>query len=129
MAELILMSGLMIESHANESDAVLRDWCDDTLSEIYGGMMPDWLSYELGSAFEYRGQRFREFDCIAGSVTCHLFMRATRGTGISRQILIVGERANRQPVATLIRAGQETEIPRTSIVDAPDAGSANPPSD
>jgi hypothetical protein len=99
---------MFIESPATESDEEFRAYVTELLTSIYG-RMPKWLEFSVGRRVEFRGVSFRQFVCVAGSVSAHIHLRASQPGGVARAILDRGH-VQDEPHCWQIRSGVETEI-------------------
>jgi hypothetical protein len=100
----------LIERLPGESVTDLRSHVDALLVDVYT-KIPAWLEYELRESYRYDGRQFHLMYCVAGSVHCQFQVHASRGAGISRDILIVALLAtDMSSVATIIHRGVKTEI-------------------
>jgi len=108
MGVLGISSYILVESPADESDEPFCAAIESMVHLAYGHR-PDWLRFSAGKRFVYGDRYFREFACIAGSVSLCLMQRARREDGFHRAILY---RADDEGVARHfeIRACEETEL-------------------
>src|SRR3954447_5316988 len=98
----------LIESCADESDEEFCAAVEGILQEIHS--KPQWWRpFKAGARFLWGGLAYREFDCIAGSVSCQLLLRAGRDGGIPRAI-IYREVRDGIPHAYEVRHGVQTEF-------------------
>ena len=84
-----IKSCMLIESPSDESAEQFIAAVEDLLRDVHivrGSA--DWAGISAGFRFAWRGTHFREFVCIAGSVIAQLIVRAGRGGGISRAIIL-----------------------------------------
>ena len=70
------------------------------------GHRPDWLRFTAGARFVCGCRHFREFACIAGSVSLFLMQRARRDGGFQRAIIFRAE-DDEVPRAYEIREGEQ----------------------
>ena len=108
MSAHVISSHILVESPAAESDAEFCAAIESMVLQAYG-RRPDWLQFSAGVRFVRRSQHFREFACIAGSVSLFLMQRACRDGGFQRAIIY---RADDDGIARAfeIRAGEQTEF-------------------
>jgi hypothetical protein len=85
----------------------VEEFLESLVLEIYG-RRPEWLDYDLGDSYKFRGREFVRMICPAGSVHAHLSLRALTGEGIGRDILELGTRHGRELVS-LLHNGQQSE--------------------
>src|SRR5438132_1272687 len=98
---------MFIESPATESDEQFRAYVSELLTSIYR-RMPEWLEFSVGQRVECRGVSFREFVCVAGSVSARIHLRAGQPGGVTRTLLDRGH-VQDEPHCWEIRSGVETE--------------------
>ena len=108
MATHVIISDILVESPATESDEEFCAAIESMVRQAYG-RRPDWLQFSAGIRFVRSGQHFREFACIAGSVSLFLMQRARRDGGFQRAIIY---RVDDDGVARAfeIRVGEQTEF-------------------
>lgn len=99
---------MFIESPATESDEQFRAYITELLVSIYG-RMPEWLEFSIGRRVVCRGVSFREFICVAGSVSAQIHLRAGQTGSVMRTILDRGL-VQDEPHCWQIHSGIETEI-------------------
>ena len=99
---------MFIESPPSESDEQFEVFVTELLTSIYG-RMPEWLQFSVGRCVEVRGILFREFVCVAGSVSAQIHLRASQPGGVERTILDRGH-VQDEPHCWQISSGIETEI-------------------
>ena len=104
-----IKSCLLIESPASESDDELRAYVNQLLTTIYG-TLPDWLEFKVGRRVRWRDTQFREFICVAGSVSARLMLHAGQAGGISRAVITYGSSLDGKLATREIRAGAETRF-------------------
>jgi hypothetical protein len=109
MARPEIKGCLLIESPASESDDQFRAYVTELLSSVYG-RMPEWLEFSVGRRILWRHAQFREFICVAGSVSARLILQASSSGGISRAIILYGSSRNGDTVSQEIRGGVETRF-------------------
>jgi hypothetical protein len=98
----------LIESAASETDEEFRAAVEGILQEMHS--KPQWwYPFKVGARFIRNGIVYREFECVAGSVSMHLQFRAKRDGGIQRAIIYRMERDGIHH-AYEIRHGVETEF-------------------
>ncbi|MDB6032562.1 MAG: hypothetical protein JWM16_2900 [Verrucomicrobiales bacterium] len=104
----VISSHILVESSAAESDTEFCAEIERLFLQAYGHR-PDSWRFSAGVRFLRGGQHFREFACIAGSVSLFLMQRARRNGGFQRAIIY---RADEDSVARAfeIRAGEQTEF-------------------
>ena len=91
MSPGVIEGFFLIESRADESDQAFCTAVEDILQQIH--TKPKWwYPFKAGARFVRGSTVFREFECIAGSVSCHLLLRAGRDGGIPRAIVYREER-------------------------------------
>lgn len=87
----IIEGFFLIESRAGESDEEFCAAVEVILQEIHS--KPQWWRpFKAGTRFTRDGIVYREFECIAGSVSIQLLLRAGRDGGIPRAIIYQEER-------------------------------------
>jgi hypothetical protein len=108
MGAHVISSYILVESPAAESDGDFCATIEGMVQQAYGHR-PDWLQFSAGVRFVHSGQHFREFACIAGSVSLFLIQHARRDGGFQRAIIY---RADDDGVARAfeIRTGEQTEF-------------------
>ena len=99
---------MFIESPATETEEQFRAYVVELLTSIYG-RVPEWLEFSVGRRVECRNFLFREFVCVAGSVSADIHLRAGQPGGVSRTILDRGH-VRDEPCCWEIRSGIKTEI-------------------
>jgi hypothetical protein len=97
----------LVEKMPAETPQDVAAFLEILVREVYG-RRPEWLEYDLRESYRFQGREFIRMFCAAGSVHAHLTLRASTGSGISRDILQLGTREDR-PLAWLIHQGHETE--------------------
>jgi len=113
---LVISDFILIESEPQESDESLRTWLEALFHEIYGSR-PDWLKYELGQSYTFRDQRYRQFKCIAGSVSLFIMKQAKEPPGINRSIIYWGKDLKDRIRAVQIVGATEEEVPFSEILE------------
>ena len=106
MTAPVIKSCVLIESPASESDEQFGAYVTELLASIY--RHTDSLEFSVGRRVCWRGVQFREFICIAGSVSGQVILRASRQGGISRAIILYGSNLKGNIVTREIRGGVET---------------------
>ncbi len=106
MTAPVIKSCVLIESPASESDVHFRAFVTELLASIY--RHTDSLEFSVGRRVWWRDAQFREFICIAGSVSCQLILQASRPPGISRAIIVYGRSQTGSLVSHEIRSAVET---------------------
>ena len=71
--------------------------------------MPEWLEFSVGRRVQFRDACFREFVCVAGSVSAQIHLRAGQPGGVARAILDRGH-VRDEPHCWQIHSGVEAEI-------------------
>src|SRR5688500_18863414 len=87
-----ITSYMLIESPDSESDERFLVVAEGLLREA--GIVrerSDWVRFSVGGRFSRHGAQFRELVCMAGSALAMLMLRAGRGGGLSRAIILRGE--------------------------------------
>jgi hypothetical protein len=97
---------LLIESPSGESEGDFRAAIERMLLTVYG-QRPDWLQFSAGERFVRAGRHFREFVCVAGSVSLMLMQRARQAPGFHRSIIYQADDEGTAR-AYEIHAGEET---------------------
>jgi len=105
MARPHIKSCVLIESSPSESDEQFRAYVTELLASIF--RHTDSLEFTVGRRIWWRDTQFREFICIAGSVSCQLIVHAMRPPGFSRAIITYGSSRDGRPVSQEIREGEE----------------------
>jgi hypothetical protein len=108
MAAPVIKSCVLIESPASESDEQFRTFVTELLASIY--RHTDSLEFSVGRRVWWRDIQFREFICIAGSVSGQLILQASRPPGISRAVIVYGSSLTGNMVSHEIRSGVETKF-------------------
>jgi len=106
MTAPVIKSCVLIESPASESDERFRAYVTDFLTSIY--RHTDSLEFSVGRRVSWRGVQFKEFICVAGSVSAQVILRARRPGGLSRAIIAYGGTLKGDIVTREIRGGVET---------------------
>src|SRR4051812_17220824 len=104
-----IKSCILIESPTSESDNQFKAHVTELLAGIYG-VIPEWLEFRVGRRLWWREAQFREFICIAGSVSAQIIVHASRPKGISRAIILYGRSGDGSLISQQIRGGIETKF-------------------
>lgn len=116
---LILGFGsLLIENLPGEDVEEFRLYVAGLLKEIYG-QMPDWVKFNIGPRYEWRGKFYRTFLCPSGSVDSNIQLYVEKPPGIERGIILRGSRSG-TPCCCEIRIGIETEFDCSELRQAKD---------
>ena len=84
-------SGMMLlETCPDETEAAFRAAIDAVMSAMNPSVPGWWQPYEVRGTYEYRGVRFREFYCVAGSAQAFVWKHANKG-GDRRAIMLPDE--------------------------------------
>ena len=83
----IISRYFLIESPREEQSEALQIFVASILQSIVPERPVWWHPFDIGDCFQYGDRTFREFRCIAGSVSCHLQVRARREDGIPRALI------------------------------------------
>jgi hypothetical protein len=103
-----MSSHLLVESSEAEGDEQFCATIEQMVQQTYGHR-PDWLRFSAGARFARGGRHFREFVCMAGSVSLMLMQRARRNGGFTRAIIYRGD-DDGVGRAYEIRAGAQSEF-------------------
>ena len=103
----VISTHILVESSEVETDEQFCAAIESMILQTYGHR-PDWLRFSAGVRFVFGERHFREFVCIAGSVSLMLMQRAKRDSGFSRAIICRAD-YDGVPRAFEIRAGVENE--------------------
>ena len=101
---------MLIESPDSESDEQFLVVAEALLRE--SGIVrerSDWVRFSVGGRFTRLDAPFRELVCMAGSALAALMLRASRDGGLSRAIILRGEKDGRARCWE-IRSGVESEF-------------------
>ncbi len=128
----VIEGHFLIESPAEETDQQFCDAVEGLIVQTYS-RRPDWLGFSPGVRFTRGASHFREFVCMAGSVSCALMLRAGRDAGLPRAIIYRAEDGGVHR-AYEIRGGHQTEFAPDELHVAelgtpPNGGSATPVAD
>jgi hypothetical protein len=86
----VIESWFLIESRLDETDEDFCSAVESILQEIIA--RPRWwYPFKAGARFIKSGVGYREFQCVAGSVSMHLVLHAGRDRGIARAIIYRAE--------------------------------------
>ena len=86
----------LIETYPNETEAEFRSAVEELLTHLWDEPKKDWWHpFEVGDLYRYGDRMFRVFDCPAGSVSMHVYVKADKG-GIDRAILFLGKTFNKK---------------------------------
>ena len=106
---------LLIETIPDESDDDLRVVIDSMLAHVWDPPQTGWWhEYDLGRIFELSSRQFREFRCIAGSVSGHLICHASK-TDLQRALVLVGTDTVGNSVGEIIVKSQSQPIDPTQL--------------
>ena len=99
---------ILIECPESETDEQFGSAIESMLRQTYQ-QRPDWLRFSAGARFSLDGRHYREFACLAGSVSLMLVQRARRDAGFDRGIVV---RADNDGVARVyeIRSGSRRDF-------------------
>ena len=105
-----------IETTRGES---AEDW-KLAIEEILNQLFPDgklnwWHPFTVGPRFQWRGHDFRAFRCPAGSVSCHLYMRAIKEP-LGRVMLMTFTRGDSPVMVDWIENGTEKDFEAAELV-------------
>ncbi len=108
----------MIEQR--EADKELQTWLDNFLLNLPSKRRGKWWTdFTLGKKFQWRGKRFCQFQCPAGSLFAHITVAAQKGKH-DRTVISVGVWAkDNSPVATAVCNGEEHTFDPKEITEVP----------
>ena len=86
----VIEGHFLIESPPGESDPEFCAAVEGLIALAYS-RRPDWLRFSPGARFTRGESYFREFLCMAGSVSCCLMLRAGRDGGLPRALIYRAE--------------------------------------
>lgn len=108
MSIKIISSHILIESPEKETNQEFSSVTEAMVIAAYG-QRPEWLRFSAGARFVRASRHFREFVCIAGSVSLFLMQYVRRSSNFQRAIIYRAEE-NGVGRAYEIRAGMETDF-------------------
>jgi len=86
---------VLIETYLNETPDAFKTAVEDILTHL-GDEPKDnwWYPFKVGNLYELQSRLYREFDCDASSVSCHMLLKASKEPGLSRAFIITGKDIN-----------------------------------
>jgi len=106
--KVLRYGSLLIESLPDEDVEQFRLHVVELLTEIYGHL-PEWVKFNIGPQYEWRGRFYRTFLCPSGSVDSRIQLYIEKPGGIERGVILRGSRSG-NPCCSEIRFGIETEF-------------------
>ena len=85
---MLIVEKVLVEQFPGESEAAVRTAVDSILQRLSPSMPSWWHPYELRGTIRCADTEYREFYCIAGSVSLWLLKLASESN--ARKVLLVG---------------------------------------